>query len=126
MVRLPEIDRILKCQTVPTMFANKLVAVSGRYEKNKSIAGRDIFDIHEFFLKGFEYSEAVIRERTGKSSVEYFKYLKNFIEKYVTQQIIDEDLNHLLPPDEFKKTRKFLISETLMFLSDEVKRLEGG
>ncbi|MEK7672418.1 MAG: nucleotidyl transferase AbiEii/AbiGii toxin family protein [Patescibacteria group bacterium] len=116
MVRIPEIDRILNCQTVPTMFANKLIAVSDRYTRNRSIAGRDIFDIHAFFLKGFEVNEKVIQEKTGKSVAEYFKFLAEFIKQNVTQSIIDEDLNHLLPVAEFKSIRKGLKQEVLAFL----------
>lgn len=116
MVRIPEIDRILNCQTVPTMFANKLVAVTNRYTRTGSVAGRDIFDVHMFFLKGFEVNEAVIEERTGKSVTEYFKFLVPFIEENVTQVIIDEDLNHLLPLSEFKNIRKNLKQEVLAFL----------
>ena len=48
-VRFDEIDRILTCQTIPTMFANKLVALIDRYEKSGGIAGRDLYDINYFF-----------------------------------------------------------------------------
>ena len=48
-----DIDRIINCQTIETMFANKLVALIGRYEKNESIAGRDVYDIRHFFLQGY-------------------------------------------------------------------------
>lgn len=115
-VRFIEIDRILHCQTVETMFANKLVALIDRYEKHKSIAGRDIFDIHAFFLQGLKFNEDVIRERRNQDLPVFFAKISEFIEKKVTQQIIDEDLNYLLPPEQFKKTRKFLKNEVLMFL----------
>lgn len=52
-VEMKEIDRIIMCQTVETMFANKLVALIDRHEKNGSVAGRDIYDIHYFFTQGF-------------------------------------------------------------------------
>lgn len=116
MVRISEIDRVLNCQTVPTMFANKLVALTERYAKSGSIAGRDLFDIHAFLLRGFALNEEVIEERTGKSVANYFKFLAKFIEKNVTQTIIDEDLNHLLMLDEFKTVRKNLKQEVLAFL----------
>lgn len=52
---LSEIDRFVFCQTPDTMFANKLVAITDRYKKHKMITGRDIYDIHHFFLSGFHY-----------------------------------------------------------------------
>jgi len=51
---LEEIDRFITCQTKETMFAHKLVAVLDRFEKTGGIAGRDIYDIHYFFIKGFD------------------------------------------------------------------------
>lgn len=121
--RLQEIDRIVMCQTKETNVANKLVAVSNRYEKRQSIAGRDIYDIHHFFLKGFGYNAKVIQEQKKVPIVQFFQDLIIFIDKHVTQRIIDEDINHLLPPERFKAIRKTLKQETLMLLRDEVKRI---
>ena len=50
-----DIAKTLQCQTVESMFSNKLVALIERYEKNGSIAGRDIFDINSFYQKGVVY-----------------------------------------------------------------------
>lgn len=121
---LPEIDRFAFCQTPDTMFANKLVAVTDRYKKHKMIAGRDIYDIHHFFLSGFHYNETVIKERTGKQSVNYLKDLIKFIGIKVTDKIISEDLSFLLTYEKFRLIRKVLKRETLMFLKDEVKRIK--
>lgn len=121
--RLSEIDRIAYCQTVETMFANKLVALIERYEKNKSIAGRDLYDIHHFFMKGFRYDPDVIRERRNKDAKDFFAELIVFIEKNVTETVINQDLNTLLPLDKFSKIRKVLKVETLIFLKDETERL---
>ena len=52
----PEIDRLINSQTIETMFANKLVAVTDRYAQHKTIAGRDIYDIHHFFVQGYGLS----------------------------------------------------------------------
>ncbi|MFA4890763.1 MAG: nucleotidyl transferase AbiEii/AbiGii toxin family protein [Candidatus Gracilibacteria bacterium] len=119
-VRFTEIDRIIHCQTVSSMFANKLVTVIERFEKFGSIAGRDIFDIHTFFMKGFRYKPEIIEERTGKTAPEFLKILSDFIEKKVTQTVIDQDLNTLLPPERFRKIRGVLKNEVLMFLRDEI------
>ena len=122
-VKMVEIDRIIMCQTVETMFANKLVALIDRYEKNHSIAGRDIYDIHYFFLQGYGYDEEVIEERRKKPVLDFFKELIEFTEKNINETIINQDINMLLPYDKFRKIRKVLKQETLMFLRDEVKRL---
>lgn len=123
-VRLVEIDRIMYCQTIETMFANKLLCPIGRYKKRKSIAGRDIFDVQSFFLNGYKFDHAIIKEISGKVPVKYLRELKNFIVKHVTQTDIDQDLNTLLPPDNFKKIRKFIKQETIMLLNDEITRLQ--
>lgn len=115
----PELDRLMNSQTIETMFANKLVAATDRFRKYHTIAGRDIYDIHHFFVKGYNYKSEIIKERTGLTSPEYFKKLTEFIKKHVNQKIIDEDLNTLLPNDYFQQIRKVLIPETLFFLSEE-------
>ena len=121
--RFNEIDRIIYCQTIETMFANKLVALIERFERTGSIAGRDLYDIHYFFMNGFGYKKEVIEERRKKNSKEFLMELVEFIEKNITQKIIDQDLNTLLPPENFKKIRKTLKQETLMFLKDELTRI---
>ncbi|MDD2225010.1 MAG: nucleotidyl transferase AbiEii/AbiGii toxin family protein, partial [Candidatus Shapirobacteria bacterium] len=63
-VFLPEINRTVNCQNQESIFANKMVAVKDRWDRKKSIAGRDIYDIHYFFLKNLKYSEQIIIERT--------------------------------------------------------------
>jgi predicted nucleotidyltransferase component of viral defense system len=123
---LPEIDRLVNCQTIETMFANKLVAVTDRYKLHRTIAGRDIYDIHHFFLRGYSYHAEVIRERTGKSPQDYFEELVSFIREHGTQTVINEDLNTLLPPARFRQIRKVLLPETLTFLAGEQTRLANG
>ena len=119
---LPEIDRLANCQTIETMFANKLVAVMDRFEIHRTIAGRDIYDIHHFFVHGYSYQAAVIKERTGLQAKEYFRKLIAFMQEHVTQTIINQDLNTLLPPDRFQQIRKILIPETLSLLAAELER----
>lgn len=118
--RLVDIDRILTCQTKETMFANKLIALSGR----RTVAGRDIYDIHHFFMNGFSYNEGVIRECGGGNILQFFKNLSSFIEKEVTSTLIREDLSPLLPYEKFTLARKILKQETLMFVRDEIDRLK--
>lgn len=123
MVRLSEIDRVVKCQTLETMVANKLVALIERYERTGKIAGRDLFDLHHFFLHGYPYDKEIIFELRKTSLSNFFNELINFIDKNVTNTLVDEDLNCLLPNPEFQKIRKILKSETLTLLRDELKRI---
>ena len=113
---LAEIDRMVNCQTLETMFANKLVAVIDRFNLHKTIAGRDIYDIHHFFIHGYIYNAQVIQERTGLEAKIYLKKLSEFIKTHITQTIINEDLNTLLPNEQFQQIRKVLIPETQAFL----------
>lgn len=119
-----DIGRYLICQTIETMFANKLVALMDRYEKHKSLAGRDIYDIHHFFFSGYSFEGRVISERRNTTPIKYLEKLFVFIESNISQKIIDQDLNYLLPADIFKAVRKNLKKETMMFLGDEIRRLE--
>lgn len=122
-VRFIDIDRVFLCQTIETMFAHKLVALVDRYERHGSIAGRDIYDIHHFFMNGFSYDANVIQGRRGVTPREYLKELRLFILRYITDTTIDQDLNVLLSHEQFQKTRHILKEETLMFLDDEIKNL---
>lgn len=122
----PEIDRLANSQTIETMFANKLVAATDRYEQHGSVAGRDLYDLHHFFVQGYRYHEPVIRERTGMGTGEYFVELIEFIRKHVTQRRIDEDLNTLLAPKQFQRVRKILLPEVVAVLEGEVMRLRGN
>lgn len=112
---LKEIDRYAVYQTIETMFANKLVAVIDRYEKFKTIAGRDIYDIHHFFSRGYDYSKAVIEERRKASEGKYLRELIDFIDKKVTNKIISQDLNYLLSAKQFKAIKNTLKDEVGLF-----------
>lgn len=120
---LKEIDRYAICQTIETMFAHKLVSPTDRFKKHQMIAGRDIYDIHHFFLQGYRYSQKVIEERTGKNTLSYLKELKKFVEEKINEKTLFQELNYLLPYEKFKKIRKILKKETIMLLTDEIKRL---
>lgn len=122
-VYFSEIDRFINSQTKETMFANKLVGLTDRFKKHGQIAGRDVYDIHHFFLEGFTYSKEIIEERTGESPKKYFRKIHDFIKIKITEKIINEDLNFLLPAEKFMKIRKFLILETLRFIEEEIEKL---
>ena len=120
---LPEINRYAICQTKETLLTNKLVAITDRYERNGSIAGRDLYDIHHFLQKGFDINNKLIEERKKMSATEYLKYLLNFIEDKVTQTTINQDLSFLLDYGKFNAIRKSLKEETLSLLRERLKTL---
>lgn len=120
----PEIDRYLSHQTVETMFAHKLVAVMNRYQRHASLAGRDIYDIHHFFLTEQSYLGAVIQARTQTTVVEYLTQLSQFIQTRFTQVIVDQDINLLLSSTQFQQIRKVLLPETISLLKQEAASLE--
>ncbi len=117
-VRLIDIDRIINGQIKETMFANKLIALKDRFDQDKSIAGRDLYDIHHFFLQGFDYDQEIIEKYTKQNAKDFLEELIKFIETKITQKIIDQDINFLLPPDKFRRLRKTIKQETIMFLKD--------
>ena len=118
--RLAEIDRVLTCQSKETMFAHKLVAIIDRFEKTGNIAGRDIYDIHHFFLNGFGYNADVIRERRGMEPKRFLAELRDFIEQNVTDTTIREDLSPLLPLEKFQRIRKVLKREVIGLIESEL------
>ncbi|HMO16523.1 MAG TPA: nucleotidyl transferase AbiEii/AbiGii toxin family protein [Oligoflexia bacterium] len=119
-----DLNKIIICQTRPTMFANKLVAILDRHKKHGGIAGRDLFDIQTFSLLGLNYETKVIEERWKTTTFQFMSELRDFISANISQQFIDEDLNPLLPNQEFKKIRKHIKREVLMWISDEIERLK--
>ena len=50
----------------------------------------------------------------------------DFINKHITQTIIDEDLNYLLPPEVFAQMRRTIKRETLQLVSDEIQRTKSS
>lgn len=118
----PEVVRMINSQTIETMFANKLVAVMDHYARHQTVAGRDLYDVHHFFIRGYNYHFDVIRERTGLAPDEFFGQLMEFIKSQINEKIINEDLNSLLPNRQYQKIRKILIPETLSLLERELRK----
>ncbi len=122
---ISEIGRTAICQTIETMFSHKLIAPIDRYESRKKIAGRDLYDIHHFFLQGYSYNPEIIKERRGVSLLDHLRELEEFVEKKVTIKIIEEDINTLLDYEKFSKIRKHLKPELLDFIRNEVSNTEN-
>ena len=99
------------------------MAVTDRYNLHKTIAGKDIYDIHCFLVHGYAYHGPVIQERTGLTPHDYLGRLIDFINELVTQTIINEDLNTLLPNKQFQRVGKILIPKTLSLLAKEHARV---
>lgn len=115
-IYLADINRYATCQTRDTMVANKLVAPMDRWEKHRTIAGRDIYDIHYFLSHGYAFRGDIIRQRRGVDASVYLEQLITFITDRVTDRILTEDLNYLLPPARFQIIRKILKADTLLLL----------
>ena len=115
-IYLAQIERLVNCQVIETMFANKLVTPVDRYQKHKKVAGRDIYDIYYFFFQGYDFKKEIIEERTGLNTSDYLDKLISFIEERVTEDILTRDLNLLLPYEKFKIIRKTLKNDVLMLL----------
>lgn len=121
--RLPDIERYMDCQTIESMFAHKLVALTDRYKKHKRIAGRDVYDIYHFFISGYDYNKELVSQRVGMSTKDYLVYLVKFLQTVVTDEVVTQDLNMLLGYKEFNKVRKSLRVELIAILNDEIKRV---
>lgn len=117
-----DLNKFIQCQTIGTMFGNKLVAITDRYKLHGSIAARDLYDIHHFFTSGYSYDGDIIIERTGLDLKNYFDFLKKFITEKITQEIIDQDLNGLLNYEVFHKLRKSLKKEVIIIIQEEIKK----
>ncbi len=119
---IEEIQRTAMCQTIETMFSHKLIAPIDRHKKAGSIAGRDIYDIHHFFLKGYNYHQEIIEERRNISLLEHLTELRDFVDKKITTKVIDEDINTLLDYNRFKSIRKHLKAEVIKFIDNEIEK----
>jgi len=121
-VNLEELNLLCNAHTKDTMFANKLVASIGRYEKNKKIAGRDFYDIHKFFLEGILVNKEIVEERTKKTYPDFLQELILFTKEKLNNKILNQDLNPLLPSDILQKKIKTLKPELIIMLEDELRR----
>lgn len=121
-VYLPEIGMYSSGHTLDTMFANKLVAALGRFQKTGKIAGRDFYDIHSFMLQGLTVNIPVVEERTGKHYTVYLNELVSFVETKVTEKSLNEDLNLLLEKAKLPNIVKNLKQELIGLIKDEIAR----
>jgi len=121
-VLLEQINMYCNGHTLDTMFANKLVACKARFDKNRKIAGRDFYDIYQFFLQGLDINKKVIEERTNMAYLDYLKSLLPFIKKEITPKLLNQDLNPLLKQKDINILLPHLKNDILIFLQDEIER----
>lgn len=122
-VNLLELNMFCNGHTLETMFANKLVAAKARFDKKGKVSGRDFYDLHKFFEQGFGVNTQVIEDLTKMSYKNYLDDLVKFVEKEVSEQVINEDLNTILDKKELNVISKHLKTELIFMLNDELARL---
>ena len=96
------------------MFSNKLVALSER----RTLATRDLFDIHYFLKLGYQLNEKLIQERTDKTLNEFLEYIKIFISKNYNSKNILQGLGEILDESQKIWAKENLISETIRELNN--------
>jgi len=121
-VLLEQINMYCNGHTLDTMFANKLVACKARFDKNGRIAGRDFYDIYQFFLQGLDINKDVVAERTKMTYTDYLQSLLPFINKEITPKLLNQDLNPLLKQKDIDMLLPHLKEDILIFLQDEIAR----
>ena len=107
----------IKIADKTSSFSNKLVALSER----RTIAARDLFDVHYFFKLGYSINENLIKERTNKSLNEYLSYLKKFIKKHYTIKNVLSGLGEVLDEDQKKWAKNHLLDETIKEIEKLIK-----
>ncbi len=120
-VNLREINMFCQAHTVETMVANKMIAAKARFDRNNKIAGRDFYDLHQFLLAGLPVNEEVIEDFTKMSYVKFLKELISFIKNEVTDKLLVQDLNPLLPVDQLSNIKNLKV-ELLGLIKDEIER----
>ncbi len=107
------------------IFAHKLIALTSRSassnDKDKFIANRDLYDLEFFFRNNWNFNEKIIEDQTGKSIVEYLKYAKKFIEKYVDEKNILARLGELVDDEKREWVKTNLKNEVLKYLTIEIE-----
>lgn len=100
------------CMDPDCLFANKLVALTNR----NRIVSRDLYDIHFFLRNWFEINEKIIKDRLGKTLMEYIVDLKIFIKKNFNSNNLLAGLWEVI--DEKQKTfvKENLIDEVCGYL----------
>lgn len=99
-----------------TIFANKLVALTDR----STIVNRDIYDVYFFFHHMFPINDALIMERTGKTTTEYLRYLQLYLEKNANPKNLLDWLGEVLDPKQKSWVKEKLWNELMGVLEFQI------
>lgn len=101
------------------MFAHKLMAL---YER-KGYASRDIFDVHEFFRKGWEFNPEIITVRSTTTVRDVLETCISHIEKIDPAKLLD-GLGSLLSEEKRTWAKKRMKDDTIFFLQTALSELQ--
>ena len=101
----------IRVQDKATIFANKLVALTERS------TNRDIYDVWFFFKSMFPISEALIRERTDKSSREFLKEVEQKLKNLPKGYNILDGLGEVLTEKQKYFVKEKLLTELIGIIS---------
>lgn len=112
----------IKVIDISDMIAHKMVAFSER----PSLANRDLFDIH--YLLGTEYAwninYEVIKKRTGKNPVEFYKLVLNLVETVKPDKIL-EGLGEVLTDSQKNWAKAKLLIEVKNLVQRQMDLIEA-
>jgi predicted nucleotidyltransferase component of viral defense system len=97
------------CMELEDVFTNKLVALLER----KRTVSRDLFDVHFFLMNAVQINEALLMERTGKSTKEYLQEVRDFITRYFTPDLLLAGLGEVITNKQKARVKAHLIEETI-------------
>lgn len=100
------------CMDRSSMFTNKLVALT---QRTKTVC-RDLYDINFFLRQWFPINEALILERTWKSTHDYLQEVMLFIQKTFTKKMLLAWLWELLDTKQKHFVKEQLIENTIELL----------
>ena len=93
------------------MVANKLVAMYERMEE----ATRDIFDVHYFLSKHFEFDKQIIKERTGLDYHDFVNICIDKLQKIKTNKLLN-GIGELIDEKQKFWVKNKMIEETILLL----------
>lgn len=99
------------------MFAHKLCAITDR----KKLQNRDLYDTWFMFDKQWEPNEEIIKIRTGKSTIDYYKDLIKFIDEKVDKKYMLDGLGEVLDDKQKNWVKGHLIDDLLFQLNIRTK-----
>lgn len=105
--------------SIESMFAHKICAVTDRRE----IVNRDLYDVWWLLKKRIRIREEIVKERTGRSLVDYLLELKKYIDKSVKKRHILGGLGEVLDQSQKDWVRDHLIDELLFEIQMRIEFL---